>query len=188
MTTFAPTFTPRWRGTYICAGVQHTLTLRKPRGTSDAAMDFLNLTAAAVFDAVHGDLCEDYQWVSAEICHQDEDVFFPATTPTVTTPGGNSLSDYSPRDKVMAMTLSGKSSAGRARISIYGLLFRGDTPGDIGADGLVKNSELAGLATIRSILQAAVCGSDGTSVVYRTVATWKENDHLLKLVRKGIIS
>lgn len=188
MTTFAPTFSPRWKGTYVVAGVQHTIQFRSSRGTTFSGMDAFAGIAASIFDAVHGDLCSDFGWVQAEIALTDSDVFLPATTPSVTTPGGNSISDYSPIDKISAMTLTGKSPTARSRFSIFGLLFLGSTPGDIGADGNVTISELAGLATIIGIANTSAHAADGSVAVFHSRATFKPNDHLLKLVRRGIIS
>jgi hypothetical protein len=188
MTTFAPTISPRWKGTYICAGIQHTIQVRGIRGQDFSTMNGLRDHVTAMFSAIHGDLCEDFEWIQAEIALTDSDVFIPSTTPSAITAGGNSLSDYSPIDKISAMTISGKSSTARARLSIYGCLFLGSTPGDIGADGLVKSTELAGLATIKGIADEYFKAADGTDATWRSIATFKPNDHLLKLVRRGVIT
>jgi hypothetical protein len=188
MTTFAPTFTPRWKGTYVAASVQHTLQLRGPRGASFSTMDGYRDRAREVFDALHGDLCSDFAWVSAEVALTDSDVFLPATTPTVGMAGTNSLSDYSPIDKISALTLSGRTDEGRSRFSIFGLLFLGSTPGDIGADGLVTTAEVAGLSSVIGTANTYFYGNSGQLAVWHNRATFKPNDHLLKLVRRGIIS
>lgn len=188
MTTFAPTFTPRYRAHYICAGVQHSIQVRGARGRTFLQMDDLHNAVGQVFDALHGDLCEDLAWISAEVALTDSDSFFPASVPVIGTAPGNSLSDYSAMDKITAMTISGRSAGARARLSIYGLLFLGDTPGDIGADGLVKSSELAAFSTIIPIMNSNFRAADGQDAVWRAQGTWKPNDHLLKLVRRGTIS
>jgi hypothetical protein len=188
MTTYAPTFTPRYRAGYIVAGIAHTITVRGARGGSFSAMEAARVYIAEVFDAVHGDMCSDLAFTSGEVALTDSDVFLPALAPDLLTAGGNSISDYSAIDKISAMTVTGKSQAGKARFSLYGLLFLGSTPGDIGADGLVRPAELGGLATIVGIANTRFYGSDGTAAAYHTVATFKPNDHLLKLVRKGTIS
>jgi hypothetical protein len=188
MTTFAPTFTPRWKGKYIVAGLQHTIQIRGPRGASFSTMDGMKDRARELFDAAHGDLCSDFGWIEASVALTDSDVFLPATTPTVGTPGGNSISDYSPISKISAMTVSGKAADGRARFSMYGLLFLGSTPGDIGADGLVRASEFAALTSIVTTANTYFYANSGLLAKFHSVATYKPNDHLLKLVRRGTIT
>jgi hypothetical protein len=188
MTTFAPTISPRWKGTYICAGLRHTIQFRGARGASFITMDEYRHVGEGMVANIRGDFCSDFTWVQAEVALTDSDVFLPATTPAAPTAGGNSISDYSPIDKISAMTLSGKSSTARARFSWYGLLFLSTPTGTIGADGLVRISELAGLAGIIAQANASCKAADGTSASYHSIATYKPNDHLLKLVRRGTIS
>lgn len=188
LTTYAPTFTPRYRATYICAGLRHTITARGPRGASFSTMDGYKDRMRELFSFCHGDLCEDFTWVQGEVALTDSDVFLPATTPSAITAGGNALSDYSPITKISAMTISGKADDSRARFSIFGLLFGGTTPGDIGSDGLVKASELAALASMVTLANTYFYANSGQLAHYRSIATYKPNDHLLKLVRRGTIT
>ncbi len=189
MTTFAPTISPRWKGTYVAGGVQHTLQLRSPRGATFADIDtFARAAAQTMFGAVLAFLADDYSWVQAEIALTDSDVFLPATTPTVASPGLVALSTFSATKKISAVTLTGKSATARARFSMFGLFIPADNPGDIGEDGNLTPAELAGLATIIATANTNARAADGSQATYHSRATYKENDHLLKLVRRGIIT
>lgn len=188
MTTYAPTFTPRYRATYICAGLRHTITVRGPRGLSFSDMDNYNNRLRELFSMCHGSLCDDFAWVSGEVAMTDSDVFLPGTTPGAITAGGNALSDYSPISKISAMTISGKSEDSRARFSVFGLLAGGTTPGDMGQDGLIRPSELTALTGMVTLANTYFYANSGQIARFRNLATYKPNDHLLKLVRRGIIT
>lgn len=187
MTTYAPTFTPRWKGNYVAAGVQHSIQGRGPRGTTFSDMQFFAGFMDELFGAVTAVLADDFAWVDASIALTDSDVFLPATTPTGVT-GTVDTTGIAPRKRIRALTFSGRTATGRSRISMFGIMLDDDLATDEGGDGLVTVAELAGIATIVTRLNSSYRGNSGDLAAWHNRGTYKENDHLLKLVRRGIIS
>lgn len=188
MTTYSPDFTPRWKGTYVAAGVQHSIQFRGARGDTFSTMDGYKDRAREIFEAMAGDLADDFAWVKAEIALTDSDVFIPATTPTVSVSGDNAVALYSPMKKISGLTFSGKTPTGRARFTMYGLLYLSDGPTGLGADGIITPAEAGGITSVVSTAGTYFKGNSGETAVWYNRATYKPNDHLLKLVRRGIIS
>jgi hypothetical protein len=188
MTTFAPTFTPRWKGNYVAAGVQHSIQGRGPRGTTFSDMQFFAGFMNNLFGAVAAELADDFEWIDASIALTDSDVFLPATTPPATVTGLVDTTGFAPRKRIRALTFSGRTSTGRARISMFGVMLDDDLATDDAGDGIVTPAELAAIGTIVGILNTSYRGNSGELASYHNRGTYKENDHLLKLVRRGIIS
>lgn len=188
MTTFAPTFTPRYKATYVAAGVQHSLTVRGPRGSLFASMEANRIYIGQCFDALAATMAVDLAWISAAVALTDSDVFTPALTPPVTTAGTIAVNLYTATQKITALTWSGKSIGGKSRFSIFGCRFLQDAVGTAAANGVITLAEFAAVGTIKGIADVRFGASDGNTAVYRSVATIKPNDHLLKLVRRGTIT
>jgi hypothetical protein len=187
MTTYAPTYTPRWKGTYVAMGIQHTLTLRAARGSSYATMDGYKDRAREVFAGFADVLGDDFSWVKAEVALTDSDVFVPGTTPTVAVPGTFDFSAISAIAKIKGLTFAGKAADGRARFTLFGLWFLDDSPGDEGANGIITPGEHSGVAGAVSTANTYFHAASGSAAGWYSRATYKANDHLLKLVRRGII-
>ena len=188
MTTFAPTFTPRWRGRYIAAGIEHTIQFRSSRGAPYGTMDAFAGIAATFFSHLAPVLASDFNWISAEIALTDSDIFMPATKPNLLVPGEVDPADYSPLSRIYAATFSGKSTMGRARVSAFGILVPTEGDGAIGGKGKLLAAEVSGLGSAVNLLNTSARSAGGAVATFYFRATYKQNDHLLKLVRKGTIS
>jgi len=188
MTTWAPTFTSRWRGTYKVGGIQHTLQLRGPRGATFATMDGYKDRARELFTAVNTFLFDDFEWISAEVCLTDTEEFLPATLPGAPAGGLIDGSVLAPRARIRGATFSGKAPGSRARFTLFGISLADYAAGSAGGDGVLTPAELPGLSTIISTAGTYFYANSGGLASWHNRATYKENDHLLKLVRRGTIS
>jgi len=187
MTTFAPNFTPRWRGKYVAAKIQHTIQFRTSRGAPFDTINAFAGIAATLFGHLAPNLASDFHWLSAEIALTDSEVFMPATTPSVTIPGAIDEEEWSPMSRIYATTFSGKSSSGRGRVSIFGILLPTEGADAVGGDGVLQAGELDGLGNAVNVLNTSARSAGGQVCTYYYRATYKQNDHLLKLVRRGTI-
>lgn len=193
MPSFAPNATHRFIATYVSAGVQHTLTVRRARsetlpGAANSAAAFVT----AVFAALNPRLPTDVAFTAALWIPKDTDIGIPGPLPTAPA-GTTDPADYTPLMKIKALTLSGKDGNGhKGHFSIFGCLFPQEDPvtDTDAADGVILSAEDAAVA---AFIAAANGGSRTYSIAdspltFHERATFKENDHLLRLVRRGIIS
>lgn len=188
MTTYAPTFTSRWRGKYRAAGIQHTIQFRGPRGATFSTMDGYGFHAYNLFTALQDYLYDDFVWIAAEVALTDTEEFLPGTLPSGISGAAVDATLVSAVHKIKGLTFSGKASGSRARCTMFGLSFADSAPGGVGANGIISPSEVAGIGTAITQLNAWGYANSGTLAVWHNQATYKENDHLLKLVRRGTIS
>lgn len=189
MTTFAPTFSPRWKGTYVAAGIEHTIQVRAGRGSSFSDMNAFAGIVNTVWNAMISVLASDFAWVQAEIALTDSDVFIPATTPSpLDDPGGADPSLFSPQARAYGLTFTGKSASARARFTLFGILLPTQAAAAIGGDGLITPAEVAAVSTVVGIASTSFRAADGSTAAFHNRGTYKCNDHLLKLIRRGTIS
>lgn len=188
MPSFAPQYTPRYRARYRAAGVEHSIQIRGPRGHSAFLMEVDGRNACfAVFNSITARLAVDHEWISAEVALTDEDTFSPAAVPAAVT-GTVLVSSFTPVAKITAAAWSGRAPGSRSRVYAYGFLWVITSPGSISGDGLVTSGEEAGIATVATSLNGLARAGSGANAVWYNRVTVKPNDHLLKLVRRGIIT
>lgn len=187
MTTYAPNWTPRFKAVYRAAGLTHSVTLRRARGTTAGALIDLATICHDVFDGLASRLSTDFAWIEAAYALTDSDVFVPTDVPDAVT-GEFDLVDFNIRARITSTTITGRAATGRARVSLYGFAWNpgGDTDG--ATDYVVTEAEEPGLADAIDALQTEALAASGEVTLWHRQATIKENDRLLKLVRRGIIS
>lgn len=188
MPTYAPNHTGRYKAHYIAAGLQHTIQIRQPRGSS---LSSIISTGASVchdiFNALAAFLADDFQFTAAEAVDQDLTDFIPCTLPTAVTGTVDWVGDdWSGKKRVSALHFAGRAVGSRAGVFMYGIDINTDHGADPGGDGLVLTSELAGLSTVISTLQGNAAAVSGTYAFWQNHATVKVNDFLLKRVRRGV--
>lgn len=188
MTTYAPPFTSRWRGKYIAGGIQHTIQFRGARGATFATMDGYKDRAREVFTGVAAYLFSDFSWVSAEVALTDDEEFAPATTPSVGTPGAVDPADVSAVAKIKGLTFAGSALGSRGKFTIFGCFFPSEAAGDFGGNGVITPAEFGGISTVVGVANTYFYANSGSLARWHSRATYKENDHLLALVRRGTIS
>lgn len=188
MTTYAPTFTSRWRGQYKCGGIQHTLQLRGPRGASFATMDGYKDRASELFNNFTSTMYSDFVWLGASVALTDSEEFIPSTLPGAPTVGAIDPSTVAAVTRIKGLTFSGAASGSRAKFTLFGIRFSQGLATDIAADGLVTPAEYIGIGNVRDIANTYFYTNSGALAGWHNRATYKENDHLLKLVRRGTIS
>jgi len=187
VTTYAPPFTSRWRGVYRAGGIQHTIQFRGARGATFSTMDGYKDRAREIFDSLIAFLYEDFAWISAEVCLTDVETFTPSTIPGGTS-GTIDITERSPRERIRGLTFSGKAPGSRARFTMFGLHFPDSGAGTTGGDGLILPSEVVALAAVIVTANTYFHANSGDLAGWHERATYKENDHLLKLVRRGTIT
>jgi hypothetical protein len=188
MTTFAPTYTSRWRGKYVAGGIQHTLQLRGERGATYATMDGYKDRAREIFADLAAYLYDDFAWIQADIALTDTEEFGPGTLPTVTVPGTVDGTVLSAVQRIKGLTFSGRATGSRGRFTMFGLHFADLADGSLGGDGVIRPSEVAGIGAVVTTANTYFHAGSGALAGWHNQATYKENDHLLKLVRRGTIS
>lgn len=187
MTTYAPNFSPRYKAHYTVGGIDHTIQIRGSRGDDITLMLARGALLHDAFNAFAAQLYDDFAWISAELALTDSDVFIPATTPAAVT-GTIDPTTVSPVQRIKALTFSGKAAGSRARFSLYGITFDDISDGSVGGDGTVLTAESAAVGTVATLASGNWRAASGGTAVFPGRATYKENDHLLKLVRKGTIT
>jgi len=187
MTTYAPNFTPRYRVKYRVGGIDHTIQIRNARGAtfSGTESDGLSIgTLVALFNAV---LMDDFAFGSAELALTDSDVFLPCASPADPA-GALDPGTFGQRERIRGLTFNGKATGSRARFTLFGVMLDDTGTGAVGADGIVLPAELAAIASAATLASSNYRAGSGDAAIFPARATYKENDHLLKLVRKGTIS
>jgi hypothetical protein len=187
MTTYAPTFTPRYRSVYVAAGVQHTIQIRGPRGENLTQMTDRGSNLYSVFNNLADYLADDFEWISSDVALTDEDTWQPTTNPLAVT-GLVDATTFTPIHKITGTTFSGRSPGSRARLTVFGLKWPFLTSGNISENGIVTATELAEVGDAVAICTAHFCAGSGLSAAFYNRVTVKPNDLLLKDVRRGIIS
>lgn len=187
MTTFAPNFTPRYKARYHVGGIDHTVQVRGPRGATAADMESKGHLLHDAWNAFAAGTYSDFAWLSAEYALTDSDVFIPITTPSAVT-GAIDPADFSAVERIKGLTFSGRAPGSRARFTMYGLAFTDTVPGDFAATGVLLGIDVAAVGTVATLASSNWYANSGSQAIYPARATYKENDHLLKLVRKGTIT
>jgi len=187
MTTYAPTFTPRLRVHYFAGRIAHSIQVRGPRGSSLATMGGLVDPVANCFIALAANLYNDFAWVSAEVALTDSEVFVPVPVSGLVPVGAIVLVAQSAVNRIRGLTVSGRAPGSRGRFTMFGLFFNGSADTDVAADGVITATEVPGMNTIAGIANTYFKANSGDSTVWYNRGTYKQNDHLLKLVRRGIV-
>jgi hypothetical protein len=186
MTTYAPNFTPRWKGHYHAAGIDHTIMCRAPRGTTTAGLPTQAETVRASFSAMSGILASDFAWLGAEYALTDSDIFIP-TDPPATVTGAVDVGDFSLKQRATSTNFNGKAAGSRAALYFYGILWA-EGLGEDADNGRVTPAEEASLSTVITQLNAGAYANSGDSAIFHSYANVKVNDHFLKLLRRGTIT
>lgn len=188
MTTYAPNFTPRYKLTYRAGGITHTIQVRGVRGATLATMDAVGAQLSACFNALPaGNKFADLTALSAETALTDSDVFVPAIFVALTV-GTLVVSAYSPRARIRGLTFNGRAPGSRAKFTIFGYRQPDELAATEGGDGQILTAEAAAVGTIAGLATTHFRANSGEAAVFAGRATYKENDHLLRLVRKGTIT
>lgn len=189
MTTWAPNHTGRYKARYRVAGIEHTIQIRQPLGSS---LSSIVSTGASVchdiFNAVAANLADDFAWLAAEAADQNSSEFVPCTLPTAVTGTVDYVGDdWSGTKRVTALHFAGRAVGSRAGVFMYGIDVPANLTSERGGDGLVLASELTGLSTVISTLQSNAAAVSGVYAFWQNHATSKVNDFLLKRVRRGLL-
>jgi hypothetical protein len=186
---FAENFTCRYRARYRAAGIEHVIMVRFGRGGSLSAIASSGQAVLHnIFEAVSGFLADDFLWISAEASQEDTDFFSPADVPLAVVGDADWVGDsWSGKKRVSGLTFSGRAPGSRARVTMFGINVDSDFITNDGGNGLVTPDEIPGVADIASILEAGVVANSNQPAFFYGRATHKVNDHLLKLVRRGVI-
>jgi hypothetical protein len=186
MTSYAPTFTPRYRARYVAAGIIHTIQIRGPRGELAPALMARGSSLGTCFSTAATVLAEDFAWISADIALTDSDVWYPADLPSAAV-GTIALTSFAPRHKITPTTFSGRAAGSRARISMYGLFWVDDPHGAEGNNFIITPDENAIISAIATEASGHFRANSGMPATFYNRATIKPNDHLVKRVRQGIV-
>lgn len=186
MTSYAPGYTPRWKGRYLAAGIEHTIQVRTQRGQSAFITQGLGAFVREVFALWTDTLADDFTWLSAEYAVTDSDDFVPMSPPAAIV-GGADLSTFSLRQRCTSTNLNGRAVGSRAALYLYGIQW------DEGLASVADNARISSTEDANVSAAAAICttnffANSGTQATWHQYANIKENDHLLKLLRRGTIS
>lgn len=187
MTTYAPNFTPRYKLHYKVGNIEHTVQIRTPRGTDLGGTEFAGHALRDIWNGLAAYLLDDLVFLTAEVALTDSDVFGPASLPVAVT-GTLDPADYNARERIRGLTWNGRSTGSKARFTLFGLMFPDEGTGVVGSDGLILGSEVAAITSGAATATTYFKAGSGNAAVFQGRATYKENDHLLSLVRKGTIS
>lgn len=185
MTSYAPNYTPRVRVKYLAAGIEHTIMMRAARGSSAGSLDAQVGSIRACFNFGAGLLVDDFAWISAEYALTDSDDFFPRSLPAAVT-GTQPVTELSLKKRIRSTNFNGRVSGSRAAIYFYGFVW--DDGFEMAADnGRVTPTEESFIGSIATELSGQAHAGNGLQAIFHQYANIKENDHLLKLLRRGAI-
>lgn len=188
MTTYAPTFTPRLRVTYKAGNIQHTIQVRGARGATLSTMGGLVDPVANCFVALAANLFADFAWIDASVALTDEESFAPVPVSGIVPVGALPIGTTSAVNRIRGLTVTGRALGSRARMTLFGLNYNQGASTDLGADGTITAAEVPGLSTLAGIANTYFHANSGAAALWRNRGTYKANDHLLRLVRRGIIT
>lgn len=186
MTTYAPNYTPRWKGRYVAAGIEHTIQVRAQRNQSAFITQALGGFVRSVFNTFVANLADDFAWLSAEYALTDSDDFIPTAVPAAVV-GEAAASGFNLFHRVTSTNFNGRNSGSRAGLYLYGLQWV-ISVGSPAENGRVSAAEDARVSTATAICTTNFFANSGTAAVWHDYANIKVNDHLLKLLRRGTIS
>jgi hypothetical protein len=188
LTTYAPNFTPRYKLHYIHGGITHSCQIRGARGDDQTVMTNRGNKIGDIFNLFDVTLkYEDLLAIGAEFAETDSDVFIPAAF-TAIAAGSEQVADHSPMERIRGLTFNGAATGSRARFTLFGLIWHMEGISPVGGDGLILASEVPDIGAAAVLAQDNFRANSGLAAVFGPRATYKENDHLLKLVRRGIIA
>jgi hypothetical protein len=189
MPSYAADYTPRFHLKYRAAGFDHTLQLRGARGDG-AGLLIANQQAAAVdilnAGATAGNMANDYAWLSAEYALTDSNVFIPTPLVGVIVAGTVNWGAQASKRRARGLTWSGRAPGSHARFTVFGLYFEDDVAGDPGEDAIITEGEAAFIGTVAGAGDTFAHAGSGSLAQFYRRATYKENDHLIKLIRRGL--
>ena len=187
MTTFAPTFTPRLRVGYTVGRVPHSITVRGARGATLATMGGLVDPVANCFVALAAYMFAEFAWLDAAVALTDSEIFNPVAVSGIIPVGAIPVGATSAVARIRQLTITGRAPDSRARLSLFGMQFASGAATDVAADGVVTGAEVPGILTVAGIANTYFHAGSGAGALWRTRGTYKTNDHLLRLVRRGTI-
>lgn len=186
MTTWAPNYSPRWKGRYIAAGIEHTIQVRAQRDQSAFITQGLGAYVSSIFNLFSDDLAEDFAWIGAEFAMTDSDVFTPTAVPAPPS-ADQAVVNFTLRQRCTSTNLNGRGGGSRAALYMYGIRWI-DSIGSPGENGRLTGAEDPRVTAAVAICTANFFANNGGSAIWHDYANIKENDHLLKLLRRGTIS
>jgi hypothetical protein len=187
MTNWAPDYTFRYKVRYVAAGFQHDFTVRRSATVTDGETEAgtVSVHVGSFFDALQARLSDDFAFLAASWALPNSNVFVPTTSvPELAAPGAIDYTEYSPKTRAQACTMSGRSATAFARLYFYGLIVSHELVGTIGGDGVISVSNLAGVATARTIANGQFRSGDGSGAIFYPRLTIKVNDDLERLIRR----
>lgn len=191
MADYAPHFTPRYRARYRAGGLEHYITLRFARGASPGTF---TSTGQALVAALHNGFpaaqrFADAQGLTAEYAVEDSNEWVPSSQVPNLTAGTAVVSTTPVGQRIIQTSFPGKSPGSKARVVLFGILWVIEDDGGIAEDFKVTTTENTGVATAVTALNGS------TTVAINSIgATWynyvtvKQNDFLVRQVRRGLIS
>jgi hypothetical protein len=186
MTTYAPNYTPRWRGRYLAGGIEHTIQVRTQRGQSAFITQGLGAFVRSLFFIYQDTLASDFAWLSAEYAVTDSDDFVPMSPPAAVV-GGASLAGFSLKQRCTSTNFNGRAVGSRAALYLYGIQWD-EGLSSIADNGRVSPAEDPNVTAVAAIATTNFFANSGTQATWHQYANIKVNDHLLKLLRRGTIS
>lgn len=190
MTTYADNFTHRVRGSYIAMGIPHRWQVRAI-GTGSFTDIQANTIAETLNNYVlsfEATLCSDWAWTGWEYAARNTDVFIPFTPSLTDTIVG--IADFSAtgkRKRISACNQAGRGATGSARMYWWGILTSDVQTTDKASDLVLTSAEITGLPGATGIINGALGTSSGAPATFYERLTYKENDRLVRLVRRGLI-
>lgn len=187
MTTFAPDFTPRVKYTYQSAGLEHSITMRVARGTSDsAAVSGVANALGALFGALASLLPTDAKFIAGFLYRQDSSIALGGQGLPTQPTGVQDIADYTPMMRATATTFKGSREGTSVHYEVFGVFW---DPSDVAggaANGKVNSAESAPVAAAIAALNAAsiLTTINGFHPIYYPYATVKPNDYWVGQVRR----
>lgn len=187
MTTFAPDMTPRYKASYISAGLQHSSIIRVARGSgATPTVTIGRAVMQAVTTALAALLPTDFHFTGAAYCLEDTNVFLPTTFIPANPTGLQDLADYSPTMRATETIFQGNGGGHRVTVNIFGVFWQQSDPLDPSANGRVETTEDTHILAAVTALNGATGQTSIANIpaIFSPYANIKVNDYWLKRVRK----
>jgi hypothetical protein len=185
MPDFAPNFTARYRLKYSVVGTAHTMTWRFASGFVDEAGAADKV--AAVINAMHTNLYESWEAISADFAPADSDVFLPSVISSFD--AGTQTDPTTTAHEALAVSFIGRSaSGGKARMFLYGTNLVEDTLVAYANDWRVLSGESANVLAAVAELNAGspdIYANDNVVVTWYPYINLKFNDRWVRKLRRG---
>lgn len=186
MPNFAPNYTPRVRVTYRVQGALHRLVARIARGSDISAAETAIADLDTAISQLNDRLYVDWEFVGADFCDQDSNLFDPLAVSFSLTVGTIATGTRPGTQKALELTCPYRTSNnGHGFVALYGTGFSPGTEGSTGDFRVTAGEDADVLNFIEALQSAPWVGGNNNSARFKNYVNIHFNRRWERRVRNG---